>query len=204
MVQRAEGDPRSSFGWDVECAMLLMLVLLVSLLLRFLGGGAMKKGMRLRRSSKGRDGVKKTQREKKENLQRFSSHYVLRASLEGTSDPWDLELKKKVSFFYFFYFFLPGAEVDKDSSTCLLVDRAAKKNRLDIFLLEIFLSHLFRMTAPGGDEGDFCITLHSFFSLLCQILRKHDEVHHEFFVRILLPHRGVGARLDSRFLLLLL
>ena len=127
MVQRAEGDPRSSFGWDVECAMLLMLVLLVSLLLRFLGGGAMKKGMRLRRSSKGRDGVKKTQREKKENLQRFSSHYVLRASLEGTSDPWDLELKKKVSFFYFFYFFLPGAEVDKDSSTCLLVDRAAKK-----------------------------------------------------------------------------
>ena len=133
MVQRAEGDPRSSFGWDVECAMLLMLVLLVSLLLRFLGGGAMKKGMRLRRSSKGRDGVKKTQREKKENLQRFSSHYVLRASLEGTSDPWDLELKKKVSFFYFFYFFLPGAEVDKDSSTCLLVDRAAKKNRLDIF-----------------------------------------------------------------------
>ena len=76
---------------------------------------------------KGRDGVKKTQREKKENLQRFSSHYVLRASLEGTSDPWDLELKKKISFFYFFTFFLPGAEVDKDSSTCLLADRAAKK-----------------------------------------------------------------------------
>merc|ERR1712105_484736 len=115
--------PRSSFGGDVVCAMLLMLVLLVALLLRFLGGGAMKKGMRLRRSSKGRDGVKKMQREKKENLQRFSSHYVLRTSLEGTSDPWDLELKKKsYFFFFFFYFFLPGAEVDKDSSTCLLVD----------------------------------------------------------------------------------
>lgn len=68
MVQRAEGDPRSSFGWDVECAMLLMLVLLVALWLRFLGGGAMKKRYEVEEEQKGRDGVKKTQREKEGEL----------------------------------------------------------------------------------------------------------------------------------------